>query len=65
MSNDLIFAARPAALEEAGIELSDVEREQNAFHPDGSVEFAFFSDSDGSVLLGHIMVDSEGNARAL
>ena len=65
MSNDLILAARPAALAKAGLAASNVGREQNTFHPDGSVEFSFFSNRGNKRFLAHVMVDPNGTARIL
>lgn len=65
MSNDKVFAARPAALAKAGLTQAKVGREQNTFHPDGSVEFVFFSNRGNRRFLARVMVDPGGAATVL
>ena len=65
MSNDKVSAARPAALAKAGLTASNVGRERNAFHDDGSVEFSFFSNRGNKRFLARVMVAPNGNATVL
>ena len=63
MTRDAVFVAKETALSALGLSQDEIGREQIYLRGDGSVEF-FFS-SPGGEDLAHIMVDSEGNARAL
>ena len=65
MSHDLIFAARPAALAKAGLTRARVGREQNTYHPDGSVEFVFYSNRGNKKFIARVMVAANGNATVL
>ncbi len=65
MSHERVTETRPVALAKAGLTLSQIGRERATYHPDGSVEFAFFSKLGKKRFLAHVMVDPSGIARAL
>ena len=65
MSQDAVFAAKGLALAALDLTYGDVGREQSAFHPDGSVEFAFFSSRGEKGLLARVKVNPDGSVEVL
>jgi len=65
MSQDAVFAAKGLALAALDLTYGDVGREQSTFHPDGSVEFVFFSSRGKKRLLAHVKVNPDDSVEVL
>ena len=65
MSHERVTETRPVALAKAGLTPSEIGRWRSTYHPDGSVEFAFFSKLGNKRFLAHVMADPTGTARTL